>query len=326
MEMKQILTTLGVANSIENCPTGTVAIANAASSHGAVETFLTEMAVARSIKSNLAEARRMLAPDAPVIGGEGQTAYTYRYFPAGEDFRTVKYDAMKRAGGGDFPEVADRSELRSGILHQIGLSISLEKSQIQRIPGLRERATKKLVDIIERATLIKTLEIWESFADDTTISLATEKNPDGKLRELLRLAGDKSGVRPNAMLYGPAAWDLRTTKYETAELSTGALRAAETTDALGNRLNVRILVPDGRQAGVAGSFPVIGANKIYAGYSLDGLSTEDPSTMKTMRDGAGIQIYESTHSQGQKVIITASVWQDLRITSAAGAIAVTVSE
>lgn len=319
-EIKDIINAMpGVANEAD-ARDGQIYLANApvTAVPGATE-HLTQFAVRYSAEDNNAAARRHLAPDCAIVT-DGAT-FEYRYWPLDEALITPDYDSLRRAAGGDYKGVSDRSELRTSSLEDIGLCVAVETRHLQAIPGYREALIRKMTNIIERATLIKTLEIFADIAEDSTISLASDKNPDAKLRAILTDAV----IRPNRALYGPKAWDLRCTAYENADLTAGALRAAETTDQLGNRLGLDILVPNGRKATSAGAYPYICAEKVLLGFATDGASTEDQSNIKVFRQRAGFDVYESDHPQGKKKLISVSTSQKILVTSAAGAYAVKIA-
>lgn len=307
----------GIAKDAEEAATGQIAFANITQAAPATE-HLTQFAVKYSMDDNNAAARRHLAPDAVAV--TDGSAFEYRYWPIEESLLTYDHDALKRAVGGDYLAVGDKSEMRTGSLDDIGLCVAVEKRHLEQIRGYREALIKKMVGIIERATLIKAISLFSDIATESTISVASNPNPDAALREAIT----DSVVRPNRALYGPKAWDLRTSAYENAELTAGALRASETPEALGNRLGLDILVPNGRKAVAAGSYPYILADTILLGYGVDGASMEDPSNLKVFRS-KGIEVFESEHPQGKKELITVSTSQAIQVTSTLGAYAIKIT-
>lgn len=328
MKLEKILNGLGFATVADpsQLAAGQIAVANVAEGVPPVQ-FLTDFAVGLLTRSNMADTLNHIAPIAPVIANATNAAFQYGYTPLDEEFPSADYNKLVRAQGGDFPFTDSFTELRDGHIENVGVSIALENGLIAAIPGYRERAVTRLVEIINRATLVKAFAILDDIATEETIDVATDKNPDGTLRSLLHSAGNEAGFRPNRVLYGPGAWDMRTSDYDAqAPMSSAAFRAARSADELGRYLGVSILVPDGRSASADGTYPVIGQNKIYATIGFDGVSTNDPSTMKTFRPPHGITIYESQHLQGQKTILTASVWQAILPTNPAGALAITVED
>lgn len=306
----------GVAADTKSARPGQIAFANI-TQLGTESTFLSQFAVRVSGESNIAQARRMIAPDAPIV--EDGSAFEYRYWPLSQSMTTVGYDELKRAVGGDYKAVSDKAEKRAGILDDIGLCIEVENDHLNRITNYKEVLVRKLVNVIERATFIRTLELFDLFATDTEVSVETQD-----LGAVVRGILASEVVTPNTALIGAKAWNLYMSGVES-KLTAGALAAPKSPSEFGSRYGVDVLVPNGRQAAADGSFPLIINDKIYLAYS-SGTSTEDASNMKVFRPGAGFTVYESPHAQGRKTLITVYTKQGLQVTSTAGANVITVTE
>lgn len=325
--LEKIMNSMGVrsVDKAENIRAGQVAVWNVA--EGVVPTqFLTDYATGLLTRNNMAETLAHIAPVAPVIATPGNVAFQYAYYPLAEEFPQVGYEKLVRAQGGDFPFTDSTAQRRDGHVDQIGISIAIEQSLVNALgDAYKQRALRRLVEIINRASLIKALGMLDDIAEESTIDLTSDTNPDGTLRTALHKAAERAGIRPNRLLYGTGAWDMRTAKYEAlAPMSSAAFRAARDADELGRSLGVSVVVPDGRAASADGTFPTIATNKIYAVVGFDGVSTDDPSTMKTFRPPEGISVYESVHPQGEKIILTAKVWQSIMVTQPEGALAIEV--
>ena len=304
----------GVAADVAGARDGQIALANAGTQLPPPHQFLTQFAVRYAQENNSAEARQRIAPTCGVV--EDGRVFEYRYWPYDQDVVTVDYDALRRAPGGDFQAVGDKSELRSGTLDEIGLCVAAEKRHLDEITNYREMLVRKMVGIIERATLIRALSLFEDFADEVEIDLTGDNpQPDAQIRE----AASAALVRPNRALFGVKAWDLRCAAYE-GQLSAGALRAADTPEQLGARLGLDVFVPNGRKAAADGTFPRIFDDKILLAFGSDGTSTEDMSNIKTFRPRDGYEVYESDHPQGRKKLITVHCTQGLQVTSTLGAV------
>ena len=306
----------GIAADVKNAAPGQVAFANI-TQLGAESTFLSQFAVRVSDESNIAQARRMLAPDAPIV--EDGTTFEFRYWPISQSMTTVDYDELKRAVGGDYKAISDRAEKRAGNLDDIGLCIEAENDHIERIPNYKEMLVRKLINVIERATFIRTLDLFDLFATDTEVSVGTQ-DLGAVERDILA----SEIVTPNTALVGAKAWNLYMSGVES-KLTAGALAAPKSAAEFGARYGLDVLVPNGRKAAADGTFPLIINDKIYLGYS-SGVSTEDMSNMKVFRPGTGFTVFESPHAQGRKTLITVYTKQGVQVTSTAGANVITVTE
>lgn len=306
----------GIASGIDDAKPGQIAFANI-TQLGAESTFLSQFAVRVSGESNIAQARRMIAPDAPIV--DDGTTFEYRYWPIDQSMTTVGYDELKRAVGGDYKAISDKATKRAGSLDDIGLCIEAENDHLDRIPNYEEMLVRKLINVIERATFIRTLDLFDLFATETEVSVATD-DLGAVVREILAT----EVVTPNTALVGAKAWNLYMAGVES-KLTAGALAAPKTAAEFGSRYGVDVLVPNGRKAAADGTFPLIINDKVYLAYS-SGVSTEDASNMKVFRPGAGFSVYKSPHAQGRKTLITVHVKQGLQVTSTAGANVITVTE
>ena len=125
-------------------------------------------------------------------------------------------------------------------------------------------------------------------------------NPDGDVRSALSTAAQLSGVRPNRVIYGEGAWDLRSNAYYMQE-SAGAFHAAGLTpDELAKRLFVDgVRVVNARYTSGSARENVLGSN-VYAYYAQDGAMKDEPSNIKrfvTPAGGSDFRVYVETNSK-----------------------------
>lgn len=300
----------GVAPSIETAKHGDLVFANI-TEHAQEDVFLSQYARRKITESNMAQARRMLAPDAAIVD-DGDT-FSWRYWELDQSYTTVDYAQLKRAVGGDYKAISDESTKRSGTIEDIGLCIVAENRHLSRIPGYEQYLVQKLTDTIERATFIETVSLFEAFAEEIEVDLSTD-NVDDVIRDLMVDAI----VPPNSALMGAKFWNARLSYYAD-KLTTGSLSAPKTQAAFGEMFGLDVLVPTGRKATTTGGvFPLIVADKLYLSVA-QGVSTEDMSNMKVFRPPEAFTVYKWAHPQGKKTMFTVSVGQGLQITSTPGA-------
>jgi hypothetical protein len=125
-------------------------------------------------------------------------------------------------------------------------------------------------------------------------------NPDGDIRSALSTAASLSGVRPNRVIYGEGAWDLRSNSYYMQE-TAGAFQAAGLTpDELAKRLFVDgVRVVSARYTNSDARSLVLG-NYVYAYFAQDGAMKDEPSNIKrfvTPAGGSDFRVYVENSSK-----------------------------
>jgi hypothetical protein len=133
-----------------------------------------------------------------------------------------------------------------------------------------------------------------------TWSSGTYPNPDGDLRTALATGASLAGVRPNRVIYGEGAWDLRSSAYYM-QATAGAFQAAgQTPDELAKRLFVDgVRVMSARYTNGSSRDLVLG-NYVYAYYAQDGAMKDEPSNIKrfvTPAGGSDMRVYVETNSK-----------------------------
>ncbi|MDR1414148.1 MAG: hypothetical protein LBI56_04435 [Puniceicoccales bacterium] len=131
--------------------------------------------------------------------------------------------------------------------------------------------------------------VWDSSA-----------NPDSSIRSELEEAANITGIRPNRVIIGEGAWDLRNDSYD-AQNNAGAARAAGLTpEELARKLFVDgIRIVSARYQNAAAKTNVL-SNKIYAFYTRNDLMKDEPANIKrfvTPIDGEPFRVYEENSNK-----------------------------
>lgn len=302
---------------------GQIAFSNVSTTAQAVE-WMPEAVIGLVKQNGLVEARKFIAPDWRSV--YSNTEASYPYFERKESFKTAEYDSIKRGLGGEFKYASQFGTRKSVVLENIGLSVALEKSLAQTDPDYKARNAQMLVDIIESATLLEALKHLDAIADASTDwSVSGDVSPDALLTKTLREAGDKAGKRPNRLLFGGKAWDLRN-EWLDKQVTAGGFIRSRTEAELSSYLRTDVYIPDARTAN-AGAFPEIAEDKVYGFLGYEGTPQGDVSNVKTIigKDG-GLKVTEFDHPQGELLLVTVSRWQAVVTTASEGAFAITCSE
>jgi hypothetical protein len=154
-----------------------------------------------------------------------------------------------------------------------------------------------------------------------------QQNPDADLRNALALAADDAGVRPNRILFGEGAWDIRSNVYDIQTTAAAQRAATLSREDLSRKLFVdEIRILGARyQSGAAKAS--IAANDVYCFHAQNDLVKDEPANIKrfvTPIDGHNFRVYAEEHSKYTD--ITVEHYSNIIITSPLGIQHLTVSD
>jgi hypothetical protein len=157
--------------------------------------------------------------------------------PAGRRFEFKRADNAQaffsetddtRAIGAPFKRVEYSGDSVLGKTLNKGLTLRVDHDEALG-DDWQERYVQLLLQRLLRNELrraLAALDAASTLTGATWPDTGTEGNPDADLRAILATAADDSGVRPNRVLFGEAAWSLRANCYD-AQDNAGARRAAD---------------------------------------------------------------------------------------------------
>jgi hypothetical protein len=165
----------------------------------------------------------------------------------------------------------------------------------------QERYVQLLLQRLMRNELRRAMAALDAAAADTPVTWDASGNPDRDLRGALIQAASDSGIRPNRILLGESAWDLRSSAYEGQETAGAIGSVALSPEALARKLFVEgVQVVAARyQSTETFKAALVGA-VAYAFYAQEALSKDEPSNLKRFvtpaEDGRLFRVYveEST--------------------------------
>jgi hypothetical protein len=149
--------------------------------------------------------------------------------------------------------------------------------------NFREKYVARLLQRLLRNDLRRSVALIDAAATNTARIFSSATNPDGFIRADLLAAANASGIRPNIVLMGEAAADLRLDAYEAAaNTSSYAGRAAGMTlEQLAQKLMVdRVGVIKARYQSSASAKTAIVPSVVYSYLALPGASKDDPTNVK----------------------------------------------
>ena len=206
-----------------------------------------------------------------------------------------------RAIGAAFKRVDRRGSTVLGKTENRGLTVRVDHDEIDDIEGdWRERYVQWLLRRLTRNRLRRGIALIDAAAVNANRTW-TGANPDGLLRASLKLGADATGIRPNIVVFGESAWDLRLDVYEPANTPYAARAASMTPEDLARKLMVdRVEVVKARYQSTATAKASIVGNAVYAYFAEQGQMKDDPSNVKRFvssarggsRSGVYVQEYE----------------------------------
>ncbi|MBN1404458.1 MAG: hypothetical protein JW942_08350 [Opitutales bacterium] len=209
-----------------------------------------------------------------------------------------------RAVGSAFKRVEYTGEVINAKTLNKGLTIRVDHDE-EVGDDWQERYVQMLVQRLLRNELrravaaLDTQDVSES-KDWTWDGTGTAPNPDGDIRAALSTAATATGVRPNRVIFGEGAWDLRSNAYY-AQDTAGAFHAATLSpEELARRLFVDgVKVVNARYNSGSAKSPLLG-NYLYAYYAQQGVSRDEPSNIKrfvTPAGGSDFRVYVEQSSK-----------------------------
>lgn len=164
--------------------------------------------------------------------------------------------------------------------HNKGLTIRVDKDD-EVGSDWQERYVGFLMQRLLRNEVRRAIAILDTAATNVGKIFSAATNPDGFMREALRLGKNASGIRPNRVLAGGAAWDLRADAYEAQDNPYAGRAAGMTPEDLARKLMVEgVKVSEAvYTAGANAKADIIGSILLFF-YGRSGMMKDEPSNIK----------------------------------------------
>lgn len=208
-----------------------------------------------------------------------------------------------------------------------GLTIRIDHDE-SLTSDWQERAVQLLLQRLMRNELRRALAALDTAASNADKTWDDNSNPDADLRSALIAGADASGVRPNRLLFGETAWDIRAAAYEVQQSAGAFSGAALTAEALAAKLFVEgIRVASARYQSSASAKSTVVGSAVYAFFAQEAYGKDEPSNLKrfvTPVDGGGnFRVY--LEASAKYTDITVEHYSNVIATSALGVRKLTVS-
>jgi len=218
------------------------------------------------------------------------------------------------------------SEVEAKTLNK-GLTVRVDHDEDAIGGDWQERFTGFLLQRLARNELRRNIALLIAGATNAAKVWSTSTNPDKDLRDALRLGKNAGGIRPNVMLWGGAAWDLRMDAYEGQDTPYAGRAAGMSQDDLARKLMIqRNIVSEAvYQSGATSKADIVGSI-VLAYYARSGMMKDEPSNIKrfvTPTDAGRYKVYAREHEKFTD--ITVEHYSRSYITNSLGIRQITVS-
>lgn len=186
-----------------------------------------------------------------------------------------------RAIGGDFKVIRLTStEVERKTVNR-GLAMILDRDEMTNVALDEQKAAMYLMGRIQLNIAKRAFDLAAAAAVNTARTWNTSANPDSDMRTSIRTAADLSGLRPNNVIFGDTAWDLRVAAYDAQATAAAFQGASATPEQVAARLRVdRVFVSNARYSSSATAKTGIAANLVLS-YFVDNSGMDlDPSNIR----------------------------------------------
>ncbi len=189
-----------------------------------------------------------------------------------------------------------------------GLTTRIDFDQTDDVEGETTLATGRLMQRLLRNDLRRGLALLEANDNSSGDIYAATTNPDGKVRAQLISSTNTTGIRPNVVVFGEAAWELRLDAYEDPARVQPTTRADKTKAELASYYMVDVVeVVKARYQSTATVKVVIFPSSVYAYLAIQGAGKDDPSAVKRFtsksRGGQRFGVYVVEHEKYRDVSV-----------------------
>ncbi|MDR2667617.1 MAG: hypothetical protein LBB38_01055 [Puniceicoccales bacterium] len=192
----------------------------------------------------------------------------------------------------------------------------------------RERHVQALLKRLYRNELRRAIAALNAASEAVAKLWTATANPDGDLRLALAAATDEAGIRPNRILFGEGAWDIRANVYDGQDVAAAQRAANMGLDELARKLFVdAVRVFGARYQSTSATKTSIVGNDVYIFSAHDGIIKDEPANIKrfvTPVDGNNFRVYVEEHSKYTD--ITVEHYSNIMVTSPAGIVHIEVTD
>jgi hypothetical protein len=238
---------------------------------------MTNYAVGGWNKTDLEAELQALCPELPAARN-----FTYNVWSNPEAFHTDSDDS--RAIGADFERVEYTSTKATGKTVNRGLVIRVDLDEVAAMPNWENIYTGMLMRRLKLNAIRRAYAIIDAASTNTGNAWSGGGNtvdPDADLRAGLKAATDSSGLRPNTVVFGQTAWDLRFAACRTDGNAARYNASLMTYEQVAQTLAVsKVFSTETRYQSTPTAKAEALGSKVLSFYQQPGASIEDPTNIK----------------------------------------------
>jgi hypothetical protein len=276
---------------------------------------LTAFTVGWKDSEKIEELLNFVAPAVPV-----SRRFEFKVADSTEPFLSETDDI--RSIGSAFKRVEFTGTSVTSKTYNKGLTIRVDHDDVAG-DDWRERYVQLLLQRLYRNELRRAVSALSGNAISQSYTWSDSSgtpNPDSDIRRELEVASNATGVRPNRVIFGEGAWDIRSDAYDHQN-NAGSNRAAGLSlDELARKLFVDEVRVMGARYQDASSKTAILGNEVYAFFTKNEIMKDEPANIKRfvtpVDGGSSFRVYVDEHSKFSD--ITVEHYSNIVITSATG--------
>lgn len=284
---------------------------------------LTAFTVGWSDPENIAKILDFIAPPIPV-----GRRFEFKRSKNAQSFYSESDDV--RSIGAEFKRVRYDGESVNEKTINKGLTIRVDHDEVAG-DDWQERYVQMLMQRLLRNELRRAITALDTIAEsgDEEAEWTGSANPDADIRAMLMAAADKSGVRPNRLLFGESAWDMRMTCLESQNSAVAfkAAAAAQSEIAAKFLLDGCEVLSSRYQSSPSEKIQILGKS-VYAFFAQNTISKDEASNLKRfytpMEEGSAFRVYCDEHAKFTD--LTVEHYSSIVATSELGVRKITVKE
>jgi hypothetical protein len=183
-----------------------------------------------------------------------------------------------------------------------GLTVRIDHDQCDDVEAEKQSTINRLLQRLQRNELRRGLALLEANDNSSADVYAATTNPDGLVRAQLVASTNVTGIRPNVVVYGEAAFDLRLDAYEAPARVQPTSRADLSLADLARYFMVDLVeVVKARYQSTATAKARIIPSSVYCYLAQQGMGKDDPSAVKRFvsnsRGGQRYGVYVVEHEK-----------------------------
>lgn len=264
---------------------------------------------------------------APIIVGK---RFAFKAMDNAKAFAAAENDEDVRAIGADFKRIEISGSTVDSHTVSKGLTLRIDRDELNDDPEAEQKAVAYLRTILLRAEIIRALTGLKGAASNTAKTWGTGNNKadaDADVMAMLNACADASGLLPNTVLFGSAAWQKRFLTLRDSANSAVAQSAVLTLDQLAALYGVRSVKRIEERFQAKSGKQTLLSNALVLAYNIQNSGIkDDPSNIKrfvTKVNGSDYAVFREEKAAG--IDITVAHQSRIIITSSLGIGTLTIS-